>query len=356
MKIFLKLLSTILLSSASVIAHAAPNQSAVILQYHHVSDSTPAVTSVTPENFKRHIDYLSENEFNVLPLKEVVEALQKNQSLPEKTIAITFDDAYLNIYENAFPLLKEKGWPFTLFVATDPVDKKYQRFLSWEQIREMTPYGATIANHTTKHDHSVERLPGETEQQWIARFKNDLDTTEQRIKDKTGQSVKLFAWTFGETAPQLRQQLADMGYVGFGQQSGAAGSLSDFTRLPRYPMAGNYGGSDFALKVNSLALPVKNQSPDSSIINENNLMPELVIELAEGEFQKKQLKCYASGQGEIEVQWLNKEMTQFKTRVKNPLPTGRSRYNCTAPSNSGRQYYWYSHAWLRLTDEGKALD
>lgn len=356
MKKFRKLLSAIILSSVSVMAHAAPNLSAVILQYHHVSDSTPAITSVTPENFKRHIDYLSENKFNVLPLSEVVEALQKNQPLPEKTVVITFDDAYLNIYENAFPLLKEKGWPFTLFVATDPVDKKYNRFLSWEQIREMARHGATIANHTIKHDHSVERLPDETEQQWIVRFKNDLETTERRIKDKTSQSVKLFAWTFGETAPQLRQQLADMGYIGFGQQSGAAGNLSDFTRLPRYPMAGNYGGSDFAVKVNSLALPVKSQSPDSSIIDRNNLMPELVVELAEGEYQKKQLKCYASGQGEIEIQWLNKEMTQFKTRVKSPLPVGRSRYNCTAPSNSGRQYYWYSHAWLRLTDEGKALD
>ena len=350
----LKAISCLLLSITSLSANAA-NNSAVILQYHHVSNKTPAVTSVTPDTFKRHLDYLADHDFNVMPLAEVVAALDTRKPLPEKTVAITFDDAYLNIYTNAFPMLKEKGWPFTLFVATEPVDRNFNRFLSWEQINDMARYGATIANHTVSHDHSVERLPGETEQQWIERFKSDLEATEQRIKDKTGQSVKLFAWTYGETAPQLRQQLKTLGYVGFGQQSGAASELSDFTRLPRFPMAGAYGQSDFALKVNSLALPVKKQTPDISIIDENNLQPELTIELAKGDYQKKQLNCYASGQGKINIEWLDQSRTRFKTRANSPLPEGRSRYNCTAPSNSGRQYYWFSHAWLRLTREGKAL-
>ena len=349
---FLKILCLMLLT-APLMTNAS---SAVILQYHHVSDSTPAVTSVTPGVFKQHLDYLAKNKFNVIPLTEATKALQNGQPLPEKSIVITFDDAYLNIYTNAFPLLKEKGWPFTIFVATAPVDKNYGKFLSWKQIQEMTKHGATIANHTVNHDHSVERLPKETEAQWIQRFKDDLESTEKRIKEKTGQSVKHFAWTFGETTPELRQVIRDMGYIGLGQQSGAAGELSDFTRLPRYPMAGNYGGSDFAIKVNSLPLPVLTATPDSSIIASDNLQPELTLKLEKGDYQKKQLKCYATGQGEIKVKWLDDEMTRFSTRANRPLSVGRSRYNCTAPSNSGRQYYWFSHAWLRLTEEGKALD
>ena len=339
--------------SIPVITNAS---SAVILQYHHVSDSTPAVTSVTPDVFRQHLDYLTKNNFNVIPLTEATNALQNGQSLPKKSVVITFDDAYLNIYTNAFPLLKEKGWPFTIFVATAPVDKNYGKFLSWKQIQEMTKHGATIANHTTHHDHSVERLQKETEVQWIQRFKDDLAATEQRIKNKTGQSVKHFAWTFGETTPELRQVIREMGYVGLGQQSGAVGKLSDFTRLPRYPMAGNYGGSDFAIKVNSLPLPVLNATPDSSIIDSDNLQPVLTLKLEKGDFQKEQLKCYATGQGELKVKWLDDEMTRFSAQANRPLSVGRSRYNCTAPSNSGRQYYWFSHAWLRLTDEGKALN
>nr|WP_286196321.1 polysaccharide deacetylase family protein [Thalassotalea sp. G20_0] len=330
--------------------------SAVILQYHHVSNETPKITSVTPETFRKHIHYLAENKFNVMPLVDVVEALRNKKALPEKTVAITFDDAYLSIYTEAFPILREQGLPFTIFVTPTPVDKNYQNFLSWAHLREMTEAGATLANHTMSHAHSVERLPGETRAKWLSRFRQDLYMTEARIREQTGQSVKMFAWTFGETTPELRVTLDKMGYTGFGQQSGAAGEYSDFTRLPRFPMAGIYGLNDFATKVNSRALPVTSQSPDSSLITQDNLKPELELALAEGDYQKKQLKCYASGQGELKVTWLNKEMTLLRTQANKPLPVGRTRYNCTAPSNSGQHYYWYSHAWLRLTDEGKALD
>ena len=340
----------------SIPAIVSASGSAVILQYHHVSDNTPVVTSVTPEVFKRHIDYLADNKFNIISLVEAISALQNKRPLPEKAVVITFDDAYLSIYTNAFPLLKEKQWPFTIFVATTPVDKNYHRFLSWSQIQEMAKNGATLANHTMNHDHSVERMAGETVVQWLKRFKQDVEATEQKIKAKTGQSVKQFAWTFGETTPQLRNLLKEMGYIGLGQQSGAASELSDFTRLPRFPMSGAYGGSDFGLKINSLALPVLSQSPDSSIVEPKNSQPPLTVELATGDYQKKQLKCYASGQGEINIKWLDKKMTRFTTRANKPLSVGRSRYNCTAPSNSGHQYYWYSHTWLRLTPEGKALN
>ncbi|MGB0361023.1 MAG: polysaccharide deacetylase family protein, partial [Endozoicomonas sp.] len=319
------------MATSSVVA----SDSIVILQYHHVSDKTPKVTSVTPDTFIRHMNYLKDNGFNVISLEDAVIALRNKEDFPEKTITITFDDAYLNIYENAFPVLKKFNYPFTLFTATVPVDKRYQKFLSWNQLIEMTKFGATIANHTLEHGHSVEKLPGETNEQWLNRFQKDLEATEARIKEKTGQNIKMFAWTFGETTPELRMHLKELGYIGFGQQSGAASIHSDFTRLPRFPMAGIYGVNDFGIKVKSKALPVIAQIPDSSIITKDNLKPELELTLAGGDYQTKQVKCYATGQGELEVIWLNDEKTRLKTQAKSPLPVGRSRYNCTAPSYSG---------------------
>lgn len=50
--------------------------SAVVLQYHHVSADTPASTSVSPEQFERHLEYLAENGFNVRPLERAIMALQ----------------------------------------------------------------------------------------------------------------------------------------------------------------------------------------------------------------------------------------------------------------------------------------
>ena len=43
-------------------------QAAVILQYHHVSETLPAVTSVSASTFTEHLSYLKEHNFNVVPL------------------------------------------------------------------------------------------------------------------------------------------------------------------------------------------------------------------------------------------------------------------------------------------------
>ncbi|MET4693077.1 polysaccharide deacetylase family protein [Endozoicomonas lisbonensis] len=339
----------------STMANSA--DSAVFLQYHHVSEDTPRSTSVTPDRLKQHLDYLDDNGFTVKSIVDVVNSVRDGRPLPDKTVVITFDDAYKSIYENAFPLLKEKGYPFTVFVAIEPVDKGYHQFLSWDQLREMGKHGATIANHSITHSHMVVKHPDETRQQWVNRNRDEILKTEARIKEKTGQSVKLFAWPFGEANPELRQLLASMGYVGFGQQSGVVGPLSDFTLLPRYPMAADYAEMrGFRTKVNSLPLPVKKQLPDSAMVTDNNLKPSLTLELADGDFQKNQLKCYASNAGEIPVKWLDDEKTRFTTVTPNSLSVGRSRYNCTAPSMDGRRYYWYSHQWLRLNEDGTAID
>ncbi|MRI33591.1 polysaccharide deacetylase [Endozoicomonas sp. OPT23] len=347
------LCSALLLTAAS--SYAA--DSAVYLQYHHVSDKTPAVTSIRPDRFKEHLDYLDANGYQVKDIVEVTNAIQSGKSLPDKTIVITFDDAYLNIYQNAFPLLKEKGWPFTVFVSTEPVDRNFGKFLNWDQLREMAKSGATIANHTVSHDHLPEKLDKETDKQWLTRVRKDVEASEARIKDKTGQSVKMLAWPFGETSPEIRNLITEMGYIGFGQQSGAVGPLSDFTRLPRYPMSGNYTSlSGFKTKIKTLPLPVKERLPGTAIITRDNLKPTMEVVLENGDYQKKLLRCYATGQGELEVDWLDEAKTRFSTQAKAPLPVGRSRYNCTAPSNSGRQYYWYSHQWLQFTANGKAID
>ena len=55
-----------------------------------------------------------------VPLQELVDALRAGQPLPDRTAAITFDDGYISIYDTAWPLLRARGWPFTVFVNTEP--------------------------------------------------------------------------------------------------------------------------------------------------------------------------------------------------------------------------------------------
>lgn len=183
-------LKRLLAIAALIPSLAIAADSAVFLQYHHVSDKTPAITSITPEMFKQHLDYLDENGFNVAPIEATAKAIQNGEPVPDKTVVITFDDAYKNIYENAFPVLKEKGWPFTIFVSTQPVDRGFNNFLTWEQLREMARSGATIANHTTNHPHMPEKQPGESDLAWLERSRKEITGTEQRIREKPARVSK----------------------------------------------------------------------------------------------------------------------------------------------------------------------
>ena len=343
-----------LLSLLSVCALAADH--AVILQYHHISDKTPRSTSVTPAQFEEHLSYLKDNDFTVMALPDVIERIRKHQTLPDHTVAITFDDAWLSIYRKAFPLLKKYNYPFTVFVNTNAVDRSYGRTLSWQQLNTMVRAGATIANHSVNHAHLVERARNETEKAWLNRVRRNIKAAERIISQKTGQKLKMFAWPYGETVPPLRQLVGQMGFVGFGQQSGAIGAWSDFTKLPRFPMGGVYAAMDsFITKVNTLPLPVSSKIPDSSLINENDTTPVLQLTLADGDYQKDLLACYGPGE-RLKISWLDTDKTVFQIQSKKAIQPGRSRFNCTAPDQDGHRYYWYSHDWLRLPPEGKAPD
>ena len=65
----------------------------VVLQYHHISEDTPGITSVTPEQFQEHLDYLLINDHVVMPLEDVITALKTGEDLPERCVALTIDDA-----------------------------------------------------------------------------------------------------------------------------------------------------------------------------------------------------------------------------------------------------------------------
>ena len=148
---------------------------AVVLLYHHVSDSTPAITSVTPKQFEQQLQFIEQNGFQVWPLPKIIKHLSNDLSLPDKTVAITFDDSYQSVFTEAFPRLQKRKWPFTIFVSTDAVDQQFKYHTSWDQLRTMAASGATIANHSTTHRHLLIRLKNESQLQWRQRIEQDIE-------------------------------------------------------------------------------------------------------------------------------------------------------------------------------------
>ena len=330
-------------------------RSAVVLQYHHISNETPASTSISPERFAMHLEYLGESGFDVVPLQELVAALRNGETLPDKTAAITFDDGYISIHDTAWPLLKEKGWPFTVFINTEPHDQRRPLFMSWDQLRELAESGTTIANHTVSHPYLLNRQPGHDEAQWNAWVRNEISAAQHRIEKEIGTAPMLLAYPFGEYDNTILEIAGELGYVGFGQQSGPLAPFSDLRVLPRFPFGGAHGDrQDFETKVNSLPMPLaaaadsirwktaEQKSLNDIVMYGKKARPVLVLRLADG-FDFGSLNCFASRQGRIP---LRIEKPWVYAQAEKSLGIGRSRYNCTAHSSQHGRYFWFSQLWI----------
>lgn len=96
----------------------------LILVYHGVVEAPDHSVSLGPistHQFAQHLAYFKKN-FNVVPQSEIFRMHREGHKPSRKTIAITFDDGYENNYLNAFPLLKQYGFPSTMYIISHCIE------------------------------------------------------------------------------------------------------------------------------------------------------------------------------------------------------------------------------------------
>ena len=201
-------------------AAAAQESSAVILMYHRFGESDYPSTNIKLDQFEAHLEELRKQRYTVLPVAEIVEKVGRGETLPDRTVGITIDDAYTSVYKTAWPRLKAANFPFTLFVATDPVDRAAPGYMTWEQIRELAEAGVTIGSQTKSHPH-LPTIPVEA-------VKRELDGSNARFIAELGNRPSLFAYPYGEFDLNVRDLVIDRGFTAaFGQNSGVMHTLLD---------------------------------------------------------------------------------------------------------------------------------
>ena len=101
-----------------------PSNVIPILTYHRVSPLPPhgrplypGLISATPSEFADQMEYLQRHH-RVLGIEELLDARRGGFRLPPRSVAVTFDDAYADFAEHAWPVMRDLGLPATLFVPT----------------------------------------------------------------------------------------------------------------------------------------------------------------------------------------------------------------------------------------------
>ncbi len=301
--------------------------SAVVLIYHRFGETRFPSTNIRLEQFEAHIKELTSGPYTVLPVPEIVAAIREKRPLPDRTIGLTIDDGYLSVYAEAFPRLRDAGLPFTVFVSTDPVDRKFSGFMTWDQIREMRDNGVTIGAHTSTHLHMPANL--------LSRNRADLANSNARLKEELGEVPPLFAYPFGEASTEIQNLVRNAGHIAaFGQHSGPLDASSDPFYMPRFALNEAFGDMDrFRLVANALPIPHKDVTPSNPTLTKNP--PLFGFTRTDLDLRLNGLACYAADQGKVKIEQLG---PRIEVRMSGPFSAGRARINCTAlgPDNRWR--------------------
>lgn len=312
--------------------------------YHRFDEQRYPSTNISSEIFKQQLEYLKENQIEVISLGEIAQKLSTGELLPEHAVALCADDSYRSFYDVAMPLLRQYGYPVTLFVNTDAVGKK--GYLGWEELKKLHAEGVEIENHTASHAYLVEAEANESFSAWRERIKQDIVKAQDAFEHNMGIKPKLFAYTFGEYSDEVVDLAKEIGFVAaYAQQSGVIHDQHPRYNLPRFPMGGPFATlNGFISKLKMQPLVVLDQAPFSSVVSENP--PVLHLKLKDARLNVKRINCFVQGENRC---WIERDNERgdgwYRVMAESPLTGRRNKYTLTVQGRDGR-WAWFSHPWI----------
>lgn len=221
-----------------------------MLIYHRVGGGTADERDVAVRQFVRQMRVLRGHR--VVSLDTALDELDAGDDSPK--VVVTFDDGFVDVHNAAFPVLRDTGLPFTLYLSTAHVGGQMHwegstasapgPALTWDQLGELAESPlCTIGNHT--HTHARPETLTEDE----------LDLCTAEIEKRIGITPRHFAYTWGVPVPHMEPALRARFRSAATGRIGRNTPATDRMRLRRIPVRGSDPLSFFAAKLSGSLLP-----------------------------------------------------------------------------------------------------
>ena len=195
------------------------NKGINILMYHQVGEFAPMKahrsTYCDHRRFAGQMAYLARFGYTVLSMDQVLDCLRGNAAVPDKAVALTFDDGYENFYEYAFPVLHRHRFPAMVYMISDLLGKPSSWFaadgrdtppiMSAERIRELRGLGIDFGSHGAGHLKLA--------QQSTELIRDDVRRSKAALEDVLGEAVLHFCYPYGSHDRRAVDAVADAGYA-----------------------------------------------------------------------------------------------------------------------------------------------
>lgn len=206
-----------------------------ILMYHSIAEG-PHPTQISPAVFADQIAAIAESGTPVITLDDFLEA-QENRLMPhQRALVVTFDDAFADFGETAWPILKRHGVPATVYVPTDHVGGRATwtgaaepaSIMDWEDIEALSADGVTFASHSVTHPALDALSPAAAEA--------EIRISRAELEDRLGREVRHFAPPYGRTNPETSRLIARHYRTSVSTRLASAGLETSRLDLPRLEM------------------------------------------------------------------------------------------------------------------------
>ena len=206
-----------------------------ILLYHRFGTTPADSMTMTNPVFVSHLEYLKANGYTVIPLRQVVDGILRNQSAPARSVAIVADDGHKSVYTDMLPLVRKYKIPVTLFIYPSAISNASYA-MSWEQLRELQKTGLfDIQSHTFWHPNFKKEKKRLTASEYDQFVKTQLVKSKARLEKEFGTQIDMIAWPFGIYDDDLLVKAKEAGYIAaFTIEGDREIHWGDPMKLPRY--------------------------------------------------------------------------------------------------------------------------
>ena len=311
----------------AVIRANAEESNITVLMYHRIGDDRYPSTSISQELFEKHIEYLVEENIDVLPITELSKYLKKEINLTNQTVFITIDDAYRSFFQNGFPILKKNKLPFSIFISSDYVSSaEASEFMSWSMLKEVSNSNGLILNHSKGHDSLVGME--------LQKLKQEIELNQIEIEKNIGKQPKIFSYPYGESSKSIEEVIKILNYeIAFSQHSAPIHLDQNKYRLPRYALNDEFGSlKRFKMIIQTKPLEIFESSFDDSIVYTDELDFSFLTK-----FPSELINCFVNNSAAMIKKDEGERVSLYLSKLKNGV---RYRINCTYIDQRG-EIFWY---------------
>jgi peptidoglycan/xylan/chitin deacetylase (PgdA/CDA1 family) len=187
--------------------------------YHRVGmleGAHEARYAIAPEAFAAQMEALKRGGYQAVTVDALIAWLHGGPALPERALAITFDDGFRDVREHAMPVLHRLRWPFTVFLVSDFLGgedawtrnassaARTRPLLGADEVQDMQRQGVSFQSHTCTHP-SLPRL-NDTD------LAAQLRASKERLGQLLGHEVRYLAYPFGHHDDRVEAAARAAGY------------------------------------------------------------------------------------------------------------------------------------------------